>query len=489
MSPPGNDVSEGIEAIELTTLEGKVKKLAAEELRAFRSAFRGPVLQRGDAGYDDARQIWNAMIDRRPSLIARCTGTADVVAAVRFARDHGLLSSVKGGGHNIAGLAVCERGLMIDLSLMKGVWVDPAARTARAQAGCTLGDVDRETQLHGLAGVFGFVSATGIAGLTTGGGFGYLTRRYGWTCDNLVSMEVVTADGKLLRASDSENQELFWCLRGGSGNFGIVTSFEYRLHPVGPEVMAGIVAWRGADAPKVLRFFRELTMAAPRELTCVAQLRMAPPAPWLPKEIHGKPIVAILACHSGRPEDAEKLVAPIKAFGKPVADILVRRPYTQMQSLLDGAQPKGRRYYWKSEYLPGLQPAALDAVATAATRIPSPHSAILLFHIGGALNELPADHSPAGNRDATFVCNLAGSWEHSSDDAANIAWTRQSWESIRPFSTGGAYLNFMTEEEGAERIAAAYGKTIVNRLASLKRKYDPQNLFQHTKNVLGIDAG
>ncbi len=480
-------VSERIEAIELTTLEGKAKDLAPQELRAFRAAFRGPILQREDAGYDDARQIWNAMIDRRPSLIARCTGTADVVTAVRLARDHGLLSSVKGGGHNIAGLAVCERGLMIDLSLMKGVWVDAAARTARAQAGCTLGDVDLETQLHGLATVFGFVSATGIAGLTTGGGFGYLTRRYGWTCDNLASVEVVTADGKVLRASDSENQELFWCLRGGSGNFGIVTSFEYRLHPVGPEVMAGIVAWRGEDAPKVLRFYRELTAEAPRELTCVAMLRNAPPAAWLPKEIHGKPIVGILACHSGRLEDGEKLAAPIKAFGKPVADILVRRPYTQMQSLLDATQPKGRRYYWKSEYFPGLQPAALDALVTAAARIPSPHSVMLLFHIAGALNELPADHSPVGNRDAAFVCNLAASWERSSDDAANIAWARQSWESIRPFSTGGAYLNFMTEEEGPERIEAAYGKTTLKRLASLKRKYDPRNLFQHTKNVLGLD--
>jgi len=482
-------VSAGTEAIELSTLEEKAKKLAPEELAAFPAAFRGPILRPGDAGYDDARQIWNAMIDRRPSLIVRCTGTADVVAAVRFARDHGLISSVKGGGHNIAGLAVCERGLMIDLSLMKGVWVDAAARTVRAQAGCTLGDVDCETQLHGLATVFGFVSATGIAGLTTGGGFGYLTRRYGWSCDNLVSVEVVTADGKVLRASDSENQELFWCLRGGSGNFGIVTSFEYRLHPVGPEVVAGAVAWRGEDAPKVLRFFRELTAAAPRELTCVGLLRMAPPAPWLPKEIHGKPIVGILACHNGSPADGEKLVAPIKAFGKPVADIIARRPYTQMQSLLDATQPKGRRYYWKSEYFPGLQPAALDALAAAAARIPSPHSVMLLFHIAGALNELPADHSPVGNRDAAYVCNLASSWEGSSDDAANIAWTRQSWESIRPFSTGGAYLNFMTEEEGAERIEAAYGKATLKRLASLKRKYDPQNLFRHTKNVLGLDAG
>ena len=471
--------------IEVRTLDGATKRLAPEALQAFRTAFRGPLLLPGEAGYDDARQIWNAMIDRRPALIARCTGTADVVAAVRLARDHGLLSSVKGGGHNIAGLAVCEGGLMIDLSAMRGVWVDPVGKTARAQAGCTLGDVDRETQQHGLAAVLGFVSATGIAGLTTGGGFGYLTRRHGWTCDNLVSMEVVTADAKIVRVSDTENQELYWCLRGGSGNFGIVTSFEYKLYPVGPEIVAGAVAWRGEDAKEVLSFYRELTASSPRELTCVTALRIAPPAPWLPKEIHGKPIVAMFVCHTGRPEEGEKLVAPIKAFGKPVADILVRRPYAQMQSLLDATQPKGRRYYWKSEYLAGIEPASIETMIAQAARIPSPHSAVILFQIGGALNDLGADVSPAGNREARYVCNIASAWERPGDDTANVAWTRTCWEAMRRFSTGGVYVNFLTEDEGAERIAAAYGGSTLERLAALKRKYDPQDLFRHTKRVLG----
>jgi FAD/FMN-containing dehydrogenase len=468
--------------VEMRTLDGGTTTLAPEAVDAFRAAFRGPLLFPSDAGYDEARSLWNAMIDRRPALIACATGTADVVAAVRFAREHGVLSSVKGGGHNIAGLAVCDGGLMIDCSRMKGVWVDAAARTARAQAGCTLGDLDRETQLHGLAAPAGFVSTTGIAGLTVGGGFGYLSRQHGWTCDNLVSVEVVTADAEVVRAGPGEREDLFWCLRGGGGNFGIVTSFEYRLYPVGPEIVGGAVVWRGADAPDVLDFFRELAApGSPRELTCVAVLRIAPPAPWLPKSIHGQPIVAIFACHSGDPRDGERLAAPIKEFGSPVADILVRRPFVQMQSLLDATQPKGRRYYWKSEYLPVVEPDLCERIVEHAARIPSPHGAIILFQIGGALNELPADHSPAGNRDATCVLNITASWEDAADDAANVGWTREAWESMRPFSTGGAYLNFMTEDEGAERVEAAYGKATLAKLAALKQAYDPANLFRHTK--------
>jgi len=471
--------------IELAGAGSGAIRISPEALQGFKASFRGPVLDRNAAEYEETRKIWNAMIDRRPGLIVRCTGTTDVVQAVRFAHEHKLLLSVRGGGHNIAGLAVCEGGLMIDLSLMKGVWVDPRERTARAQAGCTLGDLDRETQLHGLATVLGFVSATGIAGLTVGGGFGYLTRRFGWTCDNLVSMEVVTAEGRVVRAAAGENEELFWALRGGSGNFGIVTSFEYRVFPVGPEILGGAIAWRGEDAREVLRFYRELTSSAPRELTCVAALRLAPPAPWLPKEIHGKPIVAVFVCHSGRIEDGEKVVAPLRAFGKPVADIVTRRPYTQMQSLLDATQPKGRRYYWKSHYLPGIAPEAIDVVVEKAARIPSPHSAILLFHIQGALGELPAGHSPAGNRDAAFVLNVTGSWENALDDELNVRWTRDCFQAMSPFSTGGVYINFLTEEEGQSRIEAAYGRAILDKLAALKKKYDPDNLFRHTKSVAG----
>jgi FAD/FMN-containing dehydrogenase len=468
---------------QLTTLDGARATLSADDLQTFKAAFKGVVLCPGDAAFDETRSIWNGMIDRRPGLIARCTGTADVVQAVRLAHRHRLLLSVRGGGHNIAGLAVCEGGLMIDLSCMRGVWVDPAAGTARAQAGCTLGDVDRETQLHGQAAVLGFVSATGIAGLTVGGGFGYLTRRHGWTCDTLVSMEVVTADASVVRASAHENEDLFWALRGGGGNFGIVTSFEYRLFPVGPEILGGAIAWRGEDAGQVLDSFREFSASAPRDLTSVAALRIAPPAPWLPKEIHGKPMAAIFICHTGSVEDGEALVAPLRKLGQPVADIVMRRPYAQMQSLLDATQPKGRRYYWKSHYMAATSRESDEVAIAHAARLASPHSAILMFQIGGALNELPSGQSPAGNRDAAYVLNIAASWEKQDADAANIGWARECFEAMRPFSTGGTYVNFLTEEEGAERIEAAYGRANLERLASIKRKYDPKDLFRHTKRV------
>lgn len=471
--------------IELKTTDGGAVQVSPEILQSFKAGFRGPVLAPDAPEYDTVRKIWNGMIDRRPGLIVRCTGTADVVQAVRFARQHQFLLSVRSGGHNIAGLAVCECGLMIDLSTMRGVSVDPKARIARAQGGCTLGDVDRETQLHGQAAVLGFVSATGIAGLTVGGGFGYLTRRFGYTCDNLVSMEVVTAQGDVVRAAADENADLYWALRGGGGNFGIVTSFEYRLHPVGPEILGGAVAWRAEDAKDVLDFFRRFSAETPRETTCVAVMRIAPPAPWLPKDIHGKPIVAVFVCHSGDIEEGERILAPLRSFGRPVADIVTRRPYTQMQSLLDATQPNGRRYYWKSHYLPAIDARAADRVREHAARMPSPHSAILMFQIEGALNDLPMQHSPAGNRDAAFVLNITSSWENAADDAVNKSWARDCFEATREFSTGGTYVNFLNEDDGADRIEAAYGRPLLDRLALVKRQVDPQNLFRHTKSISG----
>lgn len=436
----------------------------------------------GDPSYDEARSVWNAMIDRRPALIARCLGVADIQTCVKFAREHGLTLSIKGGGHNISGLAVCNDGFMIDLSLMRGVRVDPVARVAHAQAGCLLGDVDRETQIHGLAAVLGFVANTGIAGLTVGGGFGYLTRRFGWTSDSVLSMDVVTADGRVVRANEKENADLFWGLRGGGGNFGAVTSFEYKLHAIGPEIIAGGIAWRAEEAGVVLEMYRTLIENAPPELTCVAALRIAPPAPWLPKEIHGRPIVALFVCHSGSLEEGQQAVASIKKFGSPVGDIIQKRPYTTQQSLLDATQPKGRRYYWKSEYLPKVEPDLLAKVIEHAQRILSPHSAIILFPIDGAVSRLPNDHSPVGNRDAKCVLNIAASWEKSQDDAQNIAWARAAWQDMRRFSTGGTYVNFLTEEEGEERTHAAYGANY-QRLVEVKTKWDPQNLFRMNKNI------
>jgi FAD/FMN-containing dehydrogenase len=449
---------------------------------SFRTRLRGPLLLPGEPGYDEGRAIWNAMIDRRPALIVRCLGVVDVISAVNFAREQGLALSIKGGGHNIAGLAVCDGGVMLDMSLMRGVWVDPDAATARAQPGCLLGDVDRETQVHGLAAVLGFVSMTGIAGLTLGGGFGYLTRRFGWTSDNVLSMDVVTAEGRVVRSSEKENSDLFWGLRGGGGNFGVVTSFEYKLHPVGPEVMAGGIAWSAEHAHDVIEMYRAFTEQAPPELACILALRIAPPAPWLAKSVHGQPIVAIFVCHTGAIKEGEKQIAPIKAFGSPVGDIIQPRSYVSQQSLLDGTQPKGRRYYWKSEYLPGLEAEMLAKAIEHAQRIVSPHSAILLFPVDGALNRLPEDHSAVGNRDAAFVLNIAASWENAEDDQANIDWSRAAWRDMRRFSTGGTYVNFLTEEEGDERVHAAYGNNY-DRLVDVKTKWDRENLFRTNKNI------
>jgi FAD/FMN-containing dehydrogenase len=450
-----------------------------DELRA---RLRGPLLIPGESSYDEGRAVWNAMIDRRPAAIVRCLGVADVLTGVKFARQHALNLSIKGGGHNIAGLAVCDGGVMLDMSLMRGVWVDALNRTARAQPGCLLGDVDRETELHGLAAVLGFVSNTGVAGLTLGGGFGYLTRRFGWSSDNVVSMDVVTADGRLVRASEKENNDLFWALCGGGGNFGVVTSFEYKLYPVGPEIMAGAIAWSAADARDVLEMYRALNEQAPPELTCVAALRKAPPAPWLAKNIHGQSIVAIFVCDSGAVKEGERHVAPIKSFGSPVGDIVQPRSYVSQQSLLDATQPKGRRYYWKSEYLSKLEPEMLGKLIEHAQRIVSPHSAIILFPVNGALSKLPEDHSAAGNRDAAFVLNITASWETAADDRANIEWARTAWRDIRRFSTGGTYVNFLTEEEGEERIRAAYGMNY-DRLVQVKKKWDPENFFRTNKNI------
>ena len=464
------------------TTEGREIDLKQEILDGLKMRLRGPVFVPGDVGYEESRTVWNAMIDRKPAVVARCLGSADVIACVQFARENDILLCIKGGGHNIAGLATADGALMLDMSLMRGVWVDPQRKVAHAQAGCLLGDVDRETQVHGLAAVLGFVSLTGIAGLTLGGGFGYLTRRWGWTTDNVVGMDVVTADARLVRASNDENADLFWGLRGGGGNFGVLTGIDYALYPVGPQIVGGVVAWPASEAPKVLQLYRTLAEKAPPELTLVVLLRPAPPAPWLPKEMHGKPIVGMLACYTGKPEDGEKAVAAIKSFGKPIGDVLVRRPYAQLQSLLDATQPKGRRYYWKSEYISRVDPALCDKLIEHAAKIQSPHSMVGLFQIDGALNRLKADHSPVGNRDARYVLNVAGAWEQASDDKANMDWARAAWNDMKSFSTGGTYINFLTEDEGPERIEAALGKG-VHRLAEVKAKWDPKNMFRMNRNI------
>jgi len=468
--------------MKMKTREGREIELKQDKLDSLRMQLQGQVLLPGDAGYEISRTVWNAMIDRRPSIVTRCLGIADVINCVKFARENDLLLCIKGGGHNIAGLATADGALMLDMSLMRGVWVDSQRKIAHAQAGCLLADVDRETQLHGLATVLGFVSLTGIAGLTLGGGFGYLTRRWGWTADNVISMDVVTADARLVKTSIDENPDLFWGLRGGGGNFGVVAGIDYKLYPVGMEIVGGLVAWPGSDAPKVLELYRTLAESAPPELTLVALMRLAPPAPWLPKEWHGKLIVGLLACYTGKPEDGEKIVAPIKSFGNPIGDVLVRRPYAQLQSLLDATQPKGRRYYWKSEYLSRIEPELCTKIIEHAAKIISPHSAIALFQLGGALNKLDQDYSPVGNRDAHYVLNIPGSWEQAEDDKENVEWVRETWNGIKRFSTGGTYINFLTEDEGPERTENALGSSL-KRLAEVKKKWDPNNMFCTNRNI------
>ena len=473
---------EAVSSMKVKMLDGDEFVLKQDVLEALKTRLKGPLLLPGDAGFDESRTVWNAMIDRKPALVVRCLGVADVVACVRFAREHNLLLCIKGGGHNIAGLATTDGALMLDMSLMRGVWVDPKEKIAHAQTGCLIADVDRETQLHGLAAVLGFVSLTGIAGLTLGGGFGYLTRRFGWTSDNVVGMDVVTAEGRLVHASNEENADLFWGLRGGGGNFGVVTGIDYKLYPIGPEIIGGFVAWPASEAAKVLELYRNLAETASPELTLLLMIRPAPPAPWIPKERHGTQVVIIGACYSGNLEEGEKIVNPIKSFGTPIADILVRRPYTQMQTLLDAANPKGRRYYWKSEYLPSIEQAFCEKFIEHAAKIQSPYSAAILVHLSGELNRFTDDHSPVGNREARYILNLAASWGQAEADVENIEWARQAWADMRRFSTGGTYINFLTEDEGPERLHAALGEGF-DRLAKVKAKWDPENVFRINRNI------
>jgi FAD/FMN-containing dehydrogenase len=443
---------------------------------------RGQLLLAGDTGFEDSRTIWNGMIDRHPAIVVRPLGVADVQTAVLFARDHDLLLSIKGGGHNVAGLAVADGALMLDMSLMRGVWVDRERMSAHAQAGCLLGDVDRETQVHGLAAVLGFVSNTGIAGLTLGGGFGYLTRKYGWTSDNLQSATMVTIDGAVVTASESENAELFWALRGGGGNFGVVTGFEYRLYPVGPEIVGGLMVWRAERAEEVMETYRKVADSAEPEACAIAGMRIAPPAPWIAPDVHGKPIVLIAVCHTGSVGAGLEFVRPFKEISAPVGDVVQTRPYVSQQSILDATQPKGRRYYWKSDYLPEVSADITATVVDGAANIPSEHSAILLFPLDGALAERSPKHSAVGNRDSRFVFNVASAWENAAHDDANIEWTRSVWQKLRRFSTGGTYVNFLTEEEVGERLKEAWGDNY-DRLSEIKRIWDPENRLRVNKNI------
>jgi FAD/FMN-containing dehydrogenase len=404
-----------------------------------------------------------------------------VARAVRFARENDLLLAVRGGGHNIAGNAVCEGGLQIDLSLMKSVRVDPARRTARVEPGATLADFDREAQAFGLATPLGINSTTGVAGLTLGGGFGWLSRGLGLTIDNLISADVVTANGELLRASDQENPDLFWGIRGGGGNFGVVTSFEFRLHPVGPNVLAGLIVHPLDAAKDVLRFHREFVATVPDEFVCWFVMRQAPPLPFLPPEWHGKEILALAVCYNGDIAEGERIAKPLREFGQPIADIISPMPYTAWQTVLDPLLTPGARNYWKSHDFAGLSDGLVDVLVDHARRIPDPQTEIACAQLGGAVSRVPRGATAYNHRDGQYVLNVHGRWADPSKDETCIAWARSLWQAAAPFATGSVYVNFLTQEE-TDRVPAAYGENY-ERLVALKNKYDPTNLFGVNQNI------
>jgi FAD/FMN-containing dehydrogenase len=453
-----------------------VAALDPQVLESLRATVRGQVLTAEDDGYDAARQVWNAMIDRYPALIVRCAGVADVISAVNFARDHGLLVAVRGGGHNITGNAVCDGGLVVDCSPMKGIRVDPESRTAWAQAGVTWAELDQETQAFGLAAVGGAVSTTGIAGLTLGGGFGWLSRQYGLVSDNLLAADVVTADGRFIHASAEENPDLFWGLRGGGGNFGVVTSLTYRLHPVGPMIVAGPIFYALDDARICFRAFREAAATAPDALGGMAALLTSP---------EGVPLSAVVPVFNGTPDDAEAALRPLRALGTPVADVAGPMPYRTMQALFDPAFPPGRRNYWKSGFLRNLDDAAIDILVKHFKRAPSPYAGLGIELYGGAINRAGPQATAFPHRTYPFNILIFTAWDDPAEDAANMGWGRDLWRALQPFAAEGVYVNYLgnAAAEGENRVRAAYGAATYDRLAALKRAYDPDNLFRMNQNI------
>ena len=458
----------------LTIAGASVDESRIEQLR---SVCRGAFIRPGDGDYDTARRIWNASIDRRPGLIFRCAGLADVIAAVTFARENGLLVAIRGGGHNVGGRALCDGGLVIDLSQMKGIHVDPRTRRVRVQPGVTLGELDRETHVYGLAVPSGVVSRTGIAGLTLGGGVGWLVRKHGLTVDNVLSFEVVTADGKLLTASADENTDLFWALRGGGGNFGVVTSFEYQAHPVST-VLGGLILHRRSEAHAALQFYREFTDSAPDELGTYAALLHGP---------DGTPFVGFATCYSGDLAEGERVLAPLRKFGTPVVDAVQPIPFPVMQTVFDAAVPEGNQNYWKSTFVRELSDPAIDTIVSHANEATSPLTAILVEQYGGAASRVSTDATAFAHRKAEYDFGILTQWTDPADSERHVAWTRRFAEAMAPYRSGAYLLNFLDREEGDDLVRAAFGGNY-ERLVTIKTKYDPTNFFRINQNIVPAET-
>jgi len=465
----------------IATRDGGAVHLGSDEIRRLQDSLDGALLFPGDEAYDEARTIWNAMIDRQPAVIVRCVNADDVQKAVVFAGQHEMLVSVRGGGHNIAGNAVCDHGLMIDLSQLRAVEVDVQSRTARVQPGATLGDLDAATQRHGLATPTGINSTTGIAGLTLGGGFGWLSRKHGLTCDNLVGADVVLADGTQVHASDDDHPDLFWALRGGGGNFGVVTQFEYRLHELGPHVYSGLVVYPLGEAVEVMHRYREFVAGLGDETAVWAVLRKAPPLPFLPEEVHGTGILALAVFHAGDPEEGARILAPVSTFGTPLGAHVGAQPFTDWQQAFDPLLTPGARNYWKSHNFTQASDGLIEVLVKYAASVPSPHCEIFLGQLGGATNRVASDATAYPHRDAEFVANVHSRWETAPEDAACINWAKDFYRDAAPFATGGVYVNFLSEDE-TDRVPSAFGDNF-RRLARVKSTYDPGNLFRVNQNI------
>ena len=470
-----------MQTVTYLTLDKDVRQVRQSDLSAFAEQISGGVLDAADPAYDEARKVWNGSVDRRPALIAKCLTESDVQAAVRFAAAQRMLISVRGGGHHIAGNAVAEGGLMLDMSGMSAIEIDTGKRTARVGPGALLKDFDREAQAHSLATPLGINSTTGVAGLTLGGGFGWLTRRHGMTVDNLLSASVVTADGAVRVASATSEPDLFWALRGGGGNFGVVTSFEFQLHPVGPELYAGLVVYPATQGQQVLRAWRDFTTQAPDELSVWVVLRKAPPLPFLPESVHGTDVVVLPLVHCGSVEAGERAAAPVLRFGDPVGTALGPTPYAGFQAAFDPLLTPGARNYWKSNNFNTLSNEALDLVLASAGRVPGPECEIFIAQLGGAMARVKQDATAFAGRDANYIMNVHGRWRDAGDDEKVRAWARGVFEAAAPHATGSGYVNFLTEDE-AERVAASYGANH-ERLQSVKQRFDPDNLFRMNLNI------